>query len=147
MPRDLLAPQSQGMGQAPAFEPGMDSGYTKNQIIAEQYQRARGGRPSPNFAMSDENLGQLLQAQIDNENSPAPAAPPEVAPRDLLADWSPETAFAGLSPEQRSALAVEKLGPPEPASGLEVAGNTALGAGAAVGDIPAGIAQLSALAG
>jgi hypothetical protein len=55
---------------------------------------------------------------------------------------SPETAFAGLSPEQRSALAVEKLGPAEPASALEVAGNAVVGAGASVGDIPAGILQL-----
>jgi hypothetical protein len=56
---------------------------------------------------------------------------------------SPETAFAALSPGERSALAVEKLGPPEPASALEVIGNAVRGAGAAVGDIPAGILQLS----
>jgi hypothetical protein len=57
---------------------------------------------------------------------------------------SPETAFAGLSPEQRGALAVEKLGPAEPASAFDVAGNAVRAATYAVSDIPAGIDQLIA---
>jgi hypothetical protein len=94
MPRDLFATQSQvqgpAQGGAPVFEPGMDSGYTIDQLLAEQQHRARGGRPSAGLQISDEDLAQLVLGQADHDSSAAASAPegappPAAAPRDLFA--------------------------------------------------------------